>query len=129
MFRSLQSRVTASLVALTAVAVVALGIGLSTLFGQVLANQYVSAYRSNASAMQAILNDSLQGIYYAGAIDAGRLRQVVDQLRDQFKFRVGVYLSGYNSAVADSGVPRAAAGSHAAVDTFPPLSFPLTYDG
>lgn len=130
MFRSLQARVTASFVAVIAATIVALGIGLSSLFGQVLYSQYQATYLKGVYAVASILESGIQGgIVFQRQINRGNLQAVVRTLSGTFHFRIQVYLIHFSGPLADSGPPPITATNHLQLDNFRPFMEPIRIGG
>jgi signal transduction histidine kinase len=128
--RSLQSRVTASFVAVIAAAVIALGIGLSALFGQVLYNQYAANYVGNASRLYVFMQYSLNGWVRSRPTQTRNLQELARILSQDFGVRIQVLSSPDGSTIADYGPPRPPSSSHFAVDNLPRYAPPtLKYGG
>lgn len=129
MFRSIQSRITAAFVAMIAATVVALGLGLSTLFGQVLHDQYLLTYKNNAKAINGILKDVY--FLYGRTIPVPAMRKIVDELGFQFSVRIRMYVNGYSVSVplADYVPKSTIPADHLRLDAFPGVSFPYPESG
>ena len=104
MFRSLQSRVTAAFVAVIAAAVIALGIGLSALFGQVLYNQYAANYVGSASRIYGFMQYTLQVL--PRPIQPRNLQELTRILSNDFRVRIQVRSVPDGITIADYGPPR-----------------------
>ena len=126
MFRTLQTRITAAFVAVIATTIVALGLSIFALFGQVLSNQYATEYANSADAVAYILNSALnQGDPFSTLVQNGQLGGLVSQLSSRFHMRIRIYAGAVNTLVVDSNprgiklTPQDRA-QHRAVDSFPP---------
>ncbi len=136
MFRTLQFRFTAAFVAVIAVTVLALGLSVFGLFGQVLQNQYAADYKNNAGALASILSNALgQGQPFSAQIQSGQLQKVVSQLGSQFHMRVRIYAGAGRTPAGDTLVADSSRGTsglsaqdraqHRAVDRFSPIIISL----
>lgn len=127
-FRSLQTRLTASFVAVIAATALALGLSLTLLFAQVLHDQYAITNGNKDQNARAILVGSIAGQVLAEYARSGQLQKTVALLSKQFQFRIQVYLTspGYaGTLVADSGPERPNPAQHLALDSFPSYQKPL----
>lgn len=125
MFRSLQSRVSAAFVAVIAATIVALGLSVFALFGQVLRNQYATDYGNTTATVFFIVNGALnQGQPLNTLLQNGQLQAITTILSNRFHVRVRIYAGSANTLVADSNNGRAGLtaperAQHLALDPFP----------
>lgn len=131
MFHSLQARLTAGFVAISALAILAVSVSISLLYAGVLHKQYETTYQSNAAAAIFAIDNRLETTLLAqlapGAsagydLTANDLSGVVTRLSANLHVHIRVDSLLDNKVIAQSTGSSASAGRHLARDDFGPLS-------